>query len=40
MKNEFLKYEFWILSIQGAFQRSNAYKKIRLKNNVSNLEKS
>ena len=27
MKNEFLKYEFWILSIQGAFQRSNAYKK-------------
>lgn len=27
MKNEFLLYEFWILSVQGAFQRSNAYKK-------------
>lgn len=27
MKNDFLLYEFWILSIQGAFQRSNAYKK-------------
>lgn len=26
MKNEFLLYEFWILSVQGAFQRSNAYK--------------
>lgn len=27
MKNEFLLYEFWVLSVQGAFQRSNAYKK-------------
>lgn len=27
MKKDFLKYEFWILTIQGAFQRSNAYRK-------------
>ncbi|MDM1549455.1 hypothetical protein HX096_16495 [Empedobacter falsenii] len=27
MKNDFLLYEFWILSVQGGFQRSNAYKK-------------
>jgi len=27
MEKEFLLYEYWILSVQGAFQRSNAYKK-------------
>ncbi|MHC5202169.1 hypothetical protein [Myroides sp. LJL119] len=27
MSKEFLLYEFWVLAIQGAFQRSNAYIK-------------
>lgn len=27
MQKEFLLYEFWILSVQAAFQRSNVYKK-------------
>jgi hypothetical protein len=27
MKVEFLPYEFWILAMQGAFQRLNAHKK-------------
>lgn len=30
MKNSFLKNEFWLLSVQGAFQRANCYKSINV----------